>query len=86
MRRADCIEQSPLSGVTRKTLAHTEFFSVWHKCEVPPASSNVRVQGQSGKHKLVLSSSEFDPNGTFVTVRDPAFTGLRWAGQRKVVD
>src|SRR6266581_8214484 len=33
----------------------------WHKCEVPPASSNVPVRGQSGKHLLVLSSSEFDP-------------------------
>jgi hypothetical protein len=29
---------------------------------------------------------ENDPNGTFVTVRDPAFTGFRWAGQRKVAD
>jgi hypothetical protein len=28
LRHADCIEQSPLSGVTRKTFAHTEFFSV----------------------------------------------------------
>src|SRR5882724_889329 len=28
MRRADCIEQCPLSGVTRKTFAHSEFFSV----------------------------------------------------------
>jgi hypothetical protein len=32
------------------------------------------------------NSVENDPNGTFVTVRDPAFTGLRWAGQRKVAD
>jgi len=28
LRHADCIEQCPLSGVTRKTFAHTEFFSV----------------------------------------------------------
>jgi hypothetical protein len=28
MRSADCIEQCQLSGVTRKTFAHTEFFSV----------------------------------------------------------
>jgi hypothetical protein len=27
-RHADCIERCPLSGVTRKTFAHTEFFSV----------------------------------------------------------
>jgi predicted enzyme related to lactoylglutathione lyase len=28
MRRADCIEHCPLSGVTRKTFAHNKFFSV----------------------------------------------------------
>src|SRR2546428_9276545 len=28
---------------------------------MPTASSNVRVRGQSGKHMLVLSSSQFDP-------------------------
>src|SRR6266481_1046735 len=28
LRHADCIEQCPLSGVTRKTFAPTEFFSV----------------------------------------------------------
>src|SRR5882672_7279343 len=31
---------------------------------MPTASSNVRVQGQSGKHVLVLSSSQFDPERT----------------------
>src|SRR5258707_11349476 len=29
---------------------------------MPNASSNVRVRGQGGKHLLVLSSSQFDPN------------------------
>src|ERR1700687_2208524 len=29
---------------------------------MPTASSNVRVRGQSGKHMLVLSSSQLDPN------------------------
>jgi hypothetical protein len=28
LRHADSIEQCPLSGVTRKTFAHAEFFSV----------------------------------------------------------
>src|SRR3981189_3744587 len=28
LRHADCIERRPLSGVTRKTFAHAEFFSV----------------------------------------------------------
>src|ERR1700680_90237 len=32
---------------------------------MPTASSNVRVRGQSGKHILVLSSSQFDPSRTF---------------------
>src|SRR5258708_31240961 len=31
---------------------------------MPTASSNVRIRGQSGKHMLVLSSSQFDPNET----------------------
>jgi hypothetical protein len=35
--------------------------STWHKCEVPTASSNVRVRGRSGNHMLVLSSSQFGP-------------------------
>src|SRR6267142_263658 len=29
---------------------------------MPTASSNVRVPGQSGKHMLVLGSSQFDPS------------------------
>ena len=29
LRHADCIEQGPLSGATRKSFAHTQFFSVW---------------------------------------------------------
>src|SRR6266849_5825124 len=29
---------------------------------MPTASSNVRVRGQSGKHMLVLSSSQSDPD------------------------
>jgi hypothetical protein len=29
LRRADCITQYPLSGVTRKTFAHAEFFRRW---------------------------------------------------------
>jgi hypothetical protein len=28
LRHADCVERCPLLGVTRKTFAHTEFFSV----------------------------------------------------------
>jgi hypothetical protein len=28
LRHADCIGQCPLSGATRKTFAHVEFFSV----------------------------------------------------------
>jgi len=28
LETCDCIEECPLSGVTRKTFAHTEFFSV----------------------------------------------------------
>src|SRR6266480_8060909 len=35
------------------------YFRSWHKCELPTASSNVRVRGQSGKHMLALSSSQF---------------------------
>ena len=33
----------------------------WHKCDVPTASSNVRFQGESGRHLLTVSSSLFDP-------------------------
>ena len=33
----------------------------WHKCEGRTASCNVRVQGQSGKHELALSPSQFGP-------------------------
>src|SRR6267143_5282256 len=35
---------------------------------MPTASSNVRVRGQRGKHMLVLSSSQFDPERTFERV------------------
>src|SRR5713226_7131156 len=30
LRHADCMERCPLSRVTRKTFARTEFFRVWH--------------------------------------------------------
>src|SRR6266849_8491108 len=35
----------------------------WHFCDMPTASSNVRVRAQSGKHMLMLSSSLFDRSG-----------------------
>src|ERR1700704_1656176 len=35
---------------------------------MPTAPSNVRVRGRSGKHLLVLSSSQFDPNRTSTAV------------------
>jgi len=31
---ANCTERCPVSGVTRKTCAHAEFFSVWPDAEV----------------------------------------------------
>ena len=37
----------------------------WHVGDMPTASSNVRVRGQSGKHMLGLSSSQFDPSRTW---------------------
>src|SRR6266446_9053796 len=37
LRHADCIEQCPLSGVTRKTFARTEFFSVCAIPDITPA-------------------------------------------------
>src|SRR6267142_2915788 len=48
--------------------ARPKFFwplPVWHECEVTTASRNVRVRGQSGKHVLVLSSSQFAPSRTY---------------------
>jgi len=39
--------------------------SSWHKCEVPTELCKVRYQGQSGRHLLELSSSQFDPSRTF---------------------
>jgi hypothetical protein len=34
---------------------------LWHKCEVPAASSNVRFLGHTGRHLLELNSPDFDP-------------------------
>jgi hypothetical protein len=36
----------------------------WHVCDMPTSSSNVRSQGQSGRHLLELSSSDSDPKAT----------------------
>src|SRR6266567_7501954 len=44
---------------------------LWHKCEVPTSSDNVRVRGQNGKHLLALSFSQFDPNRTCVATTPP---------------
>jgi len=45
-----------------------------YKRKVPTASSNVRVREQSGKHMLVLSSSEC----TFETCRRTVKMSARW--------
>ena len=36
-------------------------FVRWHFCDMLAASSNVRVQEQSGSYVLLRSSSQFDP-------------------------
>src|SRR5712671_7478291 len=51
----------------------------WHETDMPTASSNVRVRGQSGKHMLALSSSQFDPERTspsYLRRVEPASAGL----------
>jgi hypothetical protein len=46
-------------GYPRSGLERSDFV-LWHKCEVPTASSNVRYREQPGKHMLALSFSGFD--------------------------
>src|ERR1700674_2198730 len=55
-----------VSIINRATASNVAAFLVcfWHESEMPTASRNVRVRGQSGKHVLVLSSSQFDPEQT----------------------
>jgi hypothetical protein len=36
----------------------------WHETDIPTALRDVRSQGQSGKHMLALSFSDFDPTAT----------------------
>jgi hypothetical protein len=36
----------------------------WHETDIPTALRDVRSQGQSGKHMLALSFSDFDPERT----------------------
>jgi hypothetical protein len=36
----------------------------WHETDMPATLRDVRFQGQSGKHVLVLSFSGFDPKRT----------------------
>jgi hypothetical protein len=38
---------------------------LWHVCDMPTSSSNVRSQQYTGKHLPRLSSSQFDPKQTF---------------------
>jgi hypothetical protein len=53
--------------VTRVPTAKTLFAAVHeHVSDMPTASSNVRVRGQSGKRIPALSSSQFDPIRTWV--------------------
>jgi hypothetical protein len=46
---------------------------LWHETDMPTAVRDVRSQGQSGKHMLGLSSSQFDP---FRTSKPLVLTGL----------
>jgi len=41
-------------------IAHPEFFRVWHFSDITFVLGDVRSQGQSGKHLLALSFSDFD--------------------------
>jgi hypothetical protein len=45
----------PRSGLERSDFVH------WHETDMLTAVRDVRSQGQSGKHMLALSSSQFDP-------------------------
>src|SRR5258707_15339608 len=42
----------------------------WHETDMPTRLRDVRSQGQSGKHMLAWSFSDFDPNRTFDLVSD----------------
>src|SRR6202022_141825 len=46
LRHADCIGQCPLSGVTRKTFAHTEFFSVRPLADIRRLKQPTRSAGK----------------------------------------
>jgi hypothetical protein len=35
---------------------------LWHETDMPTALRDVRSQGQSGKHLLTVSSSQFGPS------------------------
>jgi hypothetical protein len=51
-------------------------FRLWHKCEMPAVSSNVRFLKHTGRHLLKLSS--FEPNPTRTSLL-PAIDILRCA-------
>ena len=46
----------------------------WHETDMPTALRNVRSQGQSGKHVLVVSFSGFDPSGTLAAKKIESLT------------
>src|SRR6267154_4040413 len=61
MAGSDVYRWSPQSRIFRVTLPD---FRCWHETDMPTAVRDVRSQGQSGKHMLGLSSSQFDPQRT----------------------
>jgi hypothetical protein len=63
-------------------LPSTSHFRFWHKCEVPTASSYVRVWRQSGKHLLAMSVSHFDPTRTSALIPSRLVCGCCAIGTR----
>ena len=51
-------------NVVRDAINSPASVRCWHETDMPTAVRDVRSQGQSGKHMLGLSSSQFDPTET----------------------
>src|ERR1035437_9195278 len=66
-----CQVKNHIYESTQRLIQPRRVLCLWHQTDMPTALSNVRSQGQSGKHMLALSFSGFDPGCVKTRLRIP---------------
>jgi hypothetical protein len=79
LRRLRPLEACLRAAFSVSGLCGGRFLFIARSRHADRVASNVRVRGQSGKHMLVRSSSQFDPHRTSISKRKRVTLRSHWA-------